>query len=286
MDRAASIGPGMQPIMLQRSCRKIHSNYTHVVARCKDIYGGKDFEDLEMKREKSAAPDWMVESMRTTSKRQKCNKCSKPPEWKTEDGTESMPHGPEVSYGIPFRWSASRLLAADLKAMVCGSRHNNTEECNSLLNIDAWKQKSGFAERYMTGTMPSLISERLVHEAVVQPSIGEAIMNFSKSLLEEDEDMFLWSGETTAPGWVACNQMNGTCYGKISKKDWYNRDTRGAMCNRVFEQASRDGKVNSSAVGLDICNLNNKTNNLCQILQSARVRKCIFVSREFSLTML
>jgi hypothetical protein len=30
-----------------------------------------------------------------------------------------MPHGPEVSYGIPFRWSASRLLASDMRSVLC-----------------------------------------------------------------------------------------------------------------------------------------------------------------------
>ena len=42
----------------------------------------------------------------------------------------------------------------------------------------------------------------------------------------------------------------------------------------------RAGLVNSTAVGLDICNLNNKTNQLCQILKTAQVKiahgNCIF----------
>lgn len=60
-------------------------------------------------------------------------------------------------------------------------------------------------------------------------------------------------------------QSNSTCHGKISKKQWYNRSSRGESCNSVFAEQVRLGKVNSTAEGLDICNLNAKTNQLCQV---------------------
>ena len=166
-------------------------------------------------------------------RRQRCNTCSAPPAWKMEAGdNNNMPHGPEASYGIPFRWSASRLLAADMRAMVCGSRHNQSTECNRLLNLPEWTS-SKFAQRYMTGTMPALLSEEL--RAFAEggaSSVGEGIRNYTRSTLEQDEDYFLWSGQQ----WVACNQLNNTCYGSISKSQWYNRATRGATCNDVFKQ--------------------------------------------------
>ena len=72
------------------------------------------YTDYEMQREMSPAPDWMVQHMR--KRRIRCNalECdaasaaSQPSSWRSESGSASLPHGPEVSYGIPFRWSASR----------------------------------------------------------------------------------------------------------------------------------------------------------------------------------
>ncbi len=112
----------------------------------------------------SAAPDWMVQQMR--KKRVRCNalECSaaSAPAWKTETDNQGMPHGPEVSYGILFRWSASRLLALDMRSVLCsalngsnstttgsGKRgyHNDTSRCDALLNMPAWTV-DGFVRSY------------------------------------------------------------------------------------------------------------------------------------------
>ena len=45
-------------------CQKIHTNYTHIVARCFGASGSTSYVDYEMLREMSAAPDWMVEQVR------------------------------------------------------------------------------------------------------------------------------------------------------------------------------------------------------------------------------
>ena len=57
MGRAAAWAPAMATVTSASRCKKIHSNYTHVVARCTDPATNK-FEDYEMKKEKSAAPTW------------------------------------------------------------------------------------------------------------------------------------------------------------------------------------------------------------------------------------
>lgn len=159
-----------------------------------------------------------------------------------------------------------------MRAMVCGSRHNVSAACDALLNLAGWQRSAGtgFAGSYMQATMSSLLSPQ-IRNAAGSPrlSVGEVISNFSKSLSAEDEELFMWAGRD-APGWVACSQTNGTCYGHVSKRDWYRRDTRGATCNRVFNEQVLNGNVNSSAVGLDVCNLNNRTNELCQILKTAQ----------------
>lgn len=61
MGRAAGVLPSMVTgnarVTAVNECRKIYSNYTHVVARCKDPVT-KMFTDYEMRKELSAAPDW------------------------------------------------------------------------------------------------------------------------------------------------------------------------------------------------------------------------------------
>ena len=64
MGRGASYDSSMVESMQTMTCRKIHTNYTHVVVRCKDYYGNRQQTDLEMRREKSVAPDWMVSAMK------------------------------------------------------------------------------------------------------------------------------------------------------------------------------------------------------------------------------
>jgi hypothetical protein len=122
MGRAAKFPPGQrgatpESSVQTKTCRKIHSNHTHVVARCFSYsaaatgsVGGAGYVDIEMVREMSAAPDWMVQHMRkerTRCNAQECDAASAP-RWKLEGMTGDMPKGPEVSYGIPFRWSAAR----------------------------------------------------------------------------------------------------------------------------------------------------------------------------------
>ena len=118
MGRAAQFprnqGAAAQPVVRTELCRRIYTNHTHVVARCFASTGSLTFVDYELKREMSSAPDWMVDHMkveRTRCNAQECSAAShasNPSSWKLEGDERNLPHGPEVSYGIPFRWSTSR----------------------------------------------------------------------------------------------------------------------------------------------------------------------------------
>jgi hypothetical protein len=116
MGRAARLPPTpLRSSVQTATCRKIHSNHTHVVARCFSATqsgSGPGYTDLEMVREMSAAPDRMVRHMRTARSRcnpQECDAASAPA-WKLEALSGNLPKGPEVSFGIPFRWSAARYV--------------------------------------------------------------------------------------------------------------------------------------------------------------------------------
>lgn len=110
MGRAPRMPNSTTAMVNTQLCRKIYSNYTHVVARCFLSTGSTGYIDYEMQKEMSAAPDWMVQHMKV--KRVRCNSlecdAASAPSWRTESSGTALPHGPEVSYGIPFRWSASR----------------------------------------------------------------------------------------------------------------------------------------------------------------------------------
>lgn len=296
MGRAARLNASK--ITNTRLCRKIYSNFTHVVARCFQASGSAAYFDVEMEREMSKAPDWMVEHMRSRRLRcgpQQCNAADSQ-QWKTEFDAQSLPHGPEVSYGIPFRWSSARLLASDLRSIVCSSlgsaqktHHNDTEACDALLNLPAWTMSS-FLQTYAGANFSTLVKGLNVSSSS-QPSLlqmlrhmqgSETLPGYEDTVLQRADDGYeLWDGPD-APGWVACNQQNGTCYGKIPKQEWYaSQDSRAGACKRSFHEQAQAGAVNSTAAGLDICNLNRRTNDLCQILKAAQGKvfeaNCIFV---------
>ena len=262
-----------------------------MVARCFDSTGSLAYTDHELKREMSAAPDWMVEHMK--SERILCNalECdaassvSSPSSWKLERDSRSLPHGPEVSYGIPFRWSTSRLLASDMRAMLCSAflgpdsnikYHNDTAACDSLLNMSAWT-KDSFMHAYTDADLAQLFSSQLRNSPnlTLMPSLQQLHMHmmgltaltdaYSAGVMQKpDEDALLWDGPS-ALAWVACNQRNKTCYGKIPNATWYDRAKRPKACLGAFQDQVKAGLVNSTAVGIDICNLNAKTNALCEV---------------------
>lgn len=260
MGRAARL-PQSGAVVNTRLCRKIYSNFTHVVARCFESTGSVAYTDLEMEREMSAAPDWMVQHMKV--KRTRCNaqecsaasEASKASAWKTELGSSPLPHGPEVSYGIPFRWSAARLLASDMRSLVCSSLsggekrryHNDSAACDALLNMSAWTTDGFFPAYAGQDALAKLLSLQLARSSTgsEQPSLlelhrhmmGEAnIPGLEDVLQRPDEDYMLWDGDA-APAWVACNQRNGTCYGKISRSKWYESPGRRAdTCIEAFNE--------------------------------------------------
>ncbi len=88
----------------------------------------------------------------------------------------------------------------------------------------------------------------------------------AKNVMQRINDgSMLWDGPD-APDWVACHQRNKTCYCKVPKADWYSPTRRASSCKAVFSEQVKKGLVNSTAVGLDVCNLNGRTNSMCEVL--------------------
>jgi hypothetical protein len=176
--------------IITKDCRTIYKNYTHVVARCELVQG--QFTNMEMERQRSKAPTWMVDHLKTT--RHKCDTCADVPRWTTEDGINDLPNGPEISYGIPFRWSAARLLATDIRRILCDTVANTTAACTALLNVDAWKLED-FIGNFMS-----------TPENLFQTNINPSGSILNKTLKgDKPDDSLLWNGPDA--GWVACNQV-------------------------------------------------------------------------------
>ena len=108
-----------------------------------------------------------------------------------------------------------------------------------------WNNAENFAKKYFSNGLRDLVKGGGAHV----PSLLEAIRNASASLEGGDdaENLLLWDGKD-APDWVACTQYNNTCYGSISKSDWYNRETRGTMCNKVFAEQVIISSFSSSSM--------------------------------------
>lgn len=66
-----------------------------------------------------------------STRRTRCNACSPPPRFITRSG---QPMPPESSFGRPFRVSAERMMAKDLRDAVCGE-----DQACPILNRSAWR---------------------------------------------------------------------------------------------------------------------------------------------------
>ena len=153
-----------------------------------------------------------------SGRRSRCNQCAPPPRFETNGGS---PMVPESSFGRPFRLSAERLMARDLREAVCGGK---AEPC-ALLNRTAWRA-------------------------------GEFMRNF----LLRPWDLFVGSTPPVAPatpagpvddsanwtdhGWVYCpdraSLVSGQgCKGSMSRDVW--RTSKTTACPRMVRALSSNG---------------------------------------------
>jgi hypothetical protein len=252
--KTTSAAPGLTYTYATGSCTKIEETHTNITVSCDYDKGVTAPDIVVMQKTLAKAPQWAVDRMKI--QRQRCDTCPKPPTWTDFRGNE-LPSGPEVSYGIPFRWSSSRLLAADVKLWLCGSHHNDSSTCNMLLNETAWGLES-FLD-YFTNDAAALFSG---NQTSALPTLQEAV-NRSDAY----SDTRLWNGPDAA--WVACSQQpGGKCFGGIAKEDWYS-SRRGDVCVAEFTRQVAAGTVNESTLPFDICTLSADLNDMCIKLKTA-----------------
>ena len=182
--------------------------------------------------------------------RQRCSRCSPPPSFKTRGGAHMQP---ESSFGIPYRLSAERVIAADLKEALCG----NESECLQGLNKTAWRAGE-FAHTFLS------------EPARLFSNFSGMIANLTESsaLLPTPppDDAALWKTP-----WMFCptpsSMKSGVnCTGAITKEQW--RTSKRQLCPQAIQEGTR-GQT-SPIAAIPVCGMAASLSSLCTDLTQAR----------------
>jgi hypothetical protein len=206
-----------------------------------------DNEGKDVPRPASKGPVQAAEQSRIF--RRLCGKCTRPPKFVTREGKQ-IPA--ESSFGVPYRVSAERVLARDLREALC----RNKTRCIGFLNESAWK----------TGEfIPALLGDprRLFAQYVERPVISSS---YEPRPDRMPDDSKLW-----AKKWVYCPTREAlrtgeNCNGSISKERW--RKNKVGVCYATILESIADGKDPFAAT--DICNLDSRLTELCVAIREAQ----------------
>lgn len=158
------------------------------------------------------------------ARRTRCGACARPPRFTTEGGAP-LPRA-ESSFGRPFRLSAERMMAKDLRDAVCAG----DPDC-PVLNRSAWR-----AGEFMRNFL--LSPARLFVGANATPPGASA----------KDADD---SGRWTDHGWVYCPDRTSLktgkgCRGSIPRALWQKSKTR--VCPHMVRAMSSNGSQGGLSV--------------------------------------
>ena len=160
---------------------------------------------------------------------------------------------PESSFGIPYRLSAERVIAADLKEALCG----NESECLQGLNKTAWRAGE-FAHTFLS------------EPARLFSNFSGMIANLTESsaLLPTPppDDAALWKTP-----WMFCptpsSMKSGVnCTGAITKEQW--RTSKRQLCPQAIQEGTR-GQT-SPIAAIPVCGMAASLSSLCTDLTQAR----------------
>jgi hypothetical protein len=229
--RAAQLTPTATAKITTTRCVKASETTDDMTISCED--GTK----MTLNKEKSTPLPDMVQAIK--SKRSKCNQCSPPPVF-TDAARQTIT--PESSFGIPFRFSPSRAVAAELRRLLCGG-----STCPVAFNEEAWTN-----EEFMSNLLTS-----------------PARLFASPSPALEDNTPLASTGPWDSE-WVFCNTTDdlkaGTCRGKIPESDW--RKNRFETCYKKIRELTRDNPDVMSSV--DVCLIDAGLQNLCTAVKEAQ----------------
>jgi len=200
----------------------------------------EDGTTLTLSKERSAPLDQMVAQV--AKSRTRCSECAAPPVF-TDSRRQQIKA--ESSFGIPFRFSASRAVALDLRRMVCGE---NSTQCEGILNQTAWTSDN-FMRALLTSPRSLFVGSASPQERSPLPSQRDPA----------------WETE-----WVFCNTTDelkaGACRGSIQESAW--RTDRFQSCYKSIRDLTRDSPDTMSSV--DVCLTDSNLQALCLAVQRAQ----------------
>ena len=232
--RATRIGSDVKARLTTTRCVKQSETDSLIDVSC------EDGTTMTLSKERSVPLDGMVSAV--ASSRKRCATCTAPP---TFINSKEQPLQAESSFGIPFRFSASRAAALDLREMVCGS---DTAKCDGIINPAAWTS-ANFMRTLLTA--PKTLF-----------SVGASAEPNAQSQLRRDT---AWDTD-----WVFCNTTSelkaGKCSGQIPEKSW--RANRFQSCYKTVRDLTRDSPDTMSSV--DVCLIDSSLQALCLAVQQAQ----------------
>jgi hypothetical protein len=208
----------------------------------------EDGSSITLAKEKSSPLETMVQAVKTT--RMKCSQCSPPPTFVNSKGVNIQP---ESSFGIPFRFSASRMAAADLRRLVCDGM-GGEQNCTQVLNTAAWS------------------SNTFMHTLLTSPS--DLFLAGQPSSSQQTQTQTQTPAQTTSTWpegeWVFCNTTEalkaGRCKGSIPEASW--RNDRFQSCYKSIRDATHDSPEVMSSV--DVCLIDSNLQDLCTAVDKAQ----------------
>jgi len=188
--------------------------------------------------------------------------CSPPPQFYANE-SHKLPFGAEVSYGTPYRISGAKMLAAELKAALCGA-HQNTAECTKILNTSHWTIPT-FLRSFFDDPV-SLVHEQNYKKrpAAEQLALPPPIRNASTA----SHASMMWKDHV---GWVFCANTAGdtNCKGTIDWNDW-KKDPVGS-CMNTFKESALQDESTTHTMHIPICDMTDTMNELCISLKQAEL---------------
>lgn len=237
--RVATLNPqGVSSVSAGR-CVRASIGQSKVTLTCDDT---TTKPTLARKQPLDTAQTWTVFQKQA---RRYCARCTQPPRFTTAAGA-SMPA--ESSFGRPFRVSAERMLAKDLRDALC----NSTSGCPAF-NRSAWVQGE-FMRNYL------LHPDRLFLTPL-QPAQPSATTT-------QGDDSAHWANPWVyCPSTTALKTSQG-CTGTISRDQWL--ANRVDICPSMLKSLGTQGGQDPMAT-TPFCNIHSSTTELCQAVEQAKL---------------
>ena len=180
-----------------------------------------------------------------TQRRRSCRRCAPTPRFRSRQGT---PMAPESSFGVPYRVSAERVLADDLRRALCKGR----DDCLERLNLTNWVP-GRFMATYLKEPLRLFVSQG-----------APAVVPRASAVFPSDDA--LW-----ARPWVYCPSAEAlrtgvNCSGAIPKQEW--RRAKVQTCHATITQELQ-GQPDPMAA-TSVCQLDSNLGALCRTLETAR----------------